>query len=383
MQQQFDIVIVGAGLSGCLTALALRASRPNVNVCLLEQAAAPAGNHTWCFHEPDLPQGIPLWLEPAIAWRWRGYDVRFPKFVRQFASAYFGVSSERLREVVVSQLGEKLICGAQVLDLQQNCVTLAGGEKLQATLVLDCRGQFRESPVAYQKFYGLKIRLHKPHGIAKPVIMDATVPQLDGFRFVYVLPLGKQELLVEDTRYSDSATIDLKHFKTEIQSYAAKQGWHVAAELGDEIGALPIPLLNCPQPGRDEVLKLGAAAGLFNAVTGYSFPNAMHTAVWVATHHDQPDFVEKAHAYIHSHWRAGAYLRRLNNMLFLAAKPQQRRNIMERFYEHPTATIERLYSGRLTFKDKVRILCIRPPVTLGAAARAFSGIWAPSATVVS
>ena len=36
---------------------------------------------------------------------------------------------------------------------------------------------------------------------------DATVEQLDGFRFLYTLPFGPDQLLVEDTRYSDGPAL--------------------------------------------------------------------------------------------------------------------------------------------------------------------------------
>ena len=38
--------------------------------------------------------------------------------------------------------------------------------------------------------------------------MDATVPQLDGYRFIYVLPFSRRRVLIEDTIYADSPVMD-------------------------------------------------------------------------------------------------------------------------------------------------------------------------------
>ena len=47
------------------------------------------------------------------------------------------------------------------------------------------------------------------HEVTRPVIMDARVEQLGGYRFVYVLPLGEHEIFIEDTYYQDEPTLDV------------------------------------------------------------------------------------------------------------------------------------------------------------------------------
>ena len=46
---------------------------------------------------------------------------------------------------------------------------------------------------------GVEVQLKKPHGLTAPMLMDAQVPQTDGYRFLYVLPFDPRTLLVEDT----------------------------------------------------------------------------------------------------------------------------------------------------------------------------------------
>jgi lycopene beta-cyclase len=73
--------------------------------------------------------------------------------------------------------------------------------------------------------------------------------------------------------------------------------------------------------------------------------------------------------YSKRHWRQQALLRFLNRMLFLAAEPDRRWVVMQRFYGLNQGLIERFYGGASTFSDKVRILTGKPPVAILRALR--------------
>ena len=85
--------------------------------------------------------------------------------------------------------------------------------------------------------------------------MDATVTQLDGYRFLYVLPLAEDRLLIEDTRYSDGPALDQAELARDIAAYAAQQGWTIVETVREENGVLPIAL------GRRHRRLLGQGAG--------------------------------------------------------------------------------------------------------------------------
>ena len=90
---------------------------------------------------------------------------------------------------------------------------------MEAKAVIDGRGGpgSAQWAVAYQKFLGLSIVTKEDHGLNEPILMDATVEQRDGFRFIYTLPLSARRLLVEDTRYSDTAAVSQEEMRTEIK----------------------------------------------------------------------------------------------------------------------------------------------------------------------
>ena len=75
--------------------------------------------------------------------------------------------------------------------------------------------------------------------------MDATVPQRDGFRFMYVLPLAEDRLLVEDTTFSDSPRLDQEALRESVHEYEP-QG-EPAAEI-EKVFAAVAEFLGFGQP---------------------------------------------------------------------------------------------------------------------------------------
>ena len=57
-------------------------------------------------------------------------------------------------------------------------------------------------------------------------------------------------------------------------------------------------------------------------------------------------------------------------MLFLAGRPKDRWQVMQRFYGLPAGLIERFYAGSNPWHDRARILIGKPPVPVGEAMRA-------------
>src|SRR5262249_36116342 len=222
-----DFLLVGSGLASSLIALRLRRARPGLKIILLERERRIGGEHTWCHFATDVTPQVGEWLAPLFAHVWEGYEVRFPGFRRQIATPYRAITSARLNEVIQGLLGADAWTGVDAADVRADSVKLADGRRLAAPLVVDARGPRRSLRLSlgWQKFLGHEVRLAAPHGLTRPIIMDATVAQLDGYRFVYVLPLAEDRLLIEDTRYSDGPALDRTQLARDIEAYAAVQGW--------------------------------------------------------------------------------------------------------------------------------------------------------------
>ncbi len=317
-----------------------------------------------------------------MAHRWPTQEVRFPNFSRGLSTGYSTITCERLHGVVTSALGAYALLGVTVGAVSEFEVALADGRTLKAPCIIDCRGpiQGAEIEVGYQKFVGHEIVTQAPHGVSAPVIMDASVEQYDGYRFVYLLPLAADQLLVEDTYYSDMPDLDETALDYRLNRYTADRGWQIRSILRRERGVLPIVLAGdidayWDNRKRDGMQALaGLRALLFHPVTGYSLPDAVGLADAIAECRvlETRPVAALVEARSRMLWRERSFLRALNRMLFRAAEPQRRWAVLARFYRLPEDLIGRFYAARLTPWDKARILAGKPPVPVLRAIRAFA-----------
>lgn len=371
-----DVAIVGGGLAGGLLALALRAKHPGLDLRLIEAGDRVGGNHLWSFFGADVATADRWLLTPLISYAWPGYDVAFPAHGRTLGQPYYSIESGRLDAAVRAALPpHQLMLGAKVLAVSATAVVLQSGDRVEATGVIDARGvaDLSRLDVAWQKFLGRELRLDAPHGRTRPVVMDATVPQLDGYRFVYCLPFDDARMFVEDTYYSDTNKLSAPTVRKRVDGYADAQGWSVAGCEREEVGVLPVALGGDWEAywrsGGPGVAKAGMRAGLFHPTTGYSLPDAVRLAAAVAGSRDLSGAAlhDLTYARAKAAWGARSFYRLLDRMLFRAADPPDRYRVLQRFYRLRPGLISRFYAARSTTADKARILLGKPPVPIGRA----------------
>jgi lycopene beta-cyclase len=369
-----DIAILGGGLSGCLIALALAEKRPDLDVRIIEAGATLGGNHVWSFFDSDIAPEDRWLVEPLICHSWQGYDIAFPAHCRTLDAAYNSIESERLDAVVRQKLADNRIVHAQVASINQHTVQLSDGRMISAGKVIDARGpgDLSTLELGWQKFVGLSVHVPGGHELTRPIVMDATVDQIDGYRFVYCLPFDAETVFIEDTYYSDTPDLDVPLVRERIIAYAAAKGWKTNGGGREEAGVLPVVT-----GGDFEAYwrstgahggKAGLRAGLFHATTGYSLPSAVRLASAYAA---DPEI--NVHALARGNWQRGRFYRMLDTMLFHAAEPTQRYKVLERFYRLSPGLIGRFYAGKSTLADKIRVLSGKPPVPIGRAIRALLG----------
>jgi lycopene beta-cyclase len=377
-----DVAILGGGLAGSLIALALARKRPDLSLLLIEAGDKIGGDHTWSFFESDIARHDRWLLAPLVCHSWVEHDVAFPRHRRTLPGAYHAIRSSRLAEVVHATLPPEAIrLGAKVHTAGPTTVLMQDGSHVSAGGVIDARGVagLDHLNLGWQKFVGQELLLEKPHGLERPLIMDATIEQIDGYRFLYVLPFSADTLLIEDTYYSDRPHLAPGTITPRIQHYAAGRGWKVAEVLREEMGVLPIAMGGdfdaYWRSGGDGVGKAGMRAALFHPTTGYSLPDAVRIASRLVR---EPDLSGDAlHALLYAEarktWQDRRFYRMLSRMLFHAAHPPQRWKILDHFYRKDRGLIRRFYAGRSTFSDKLRLLFGKPPVPIGRAAGSVFG----------
>lgn len=367
-QRVYDVVLVGGGLGSTLALIALCARRPELSVALIERAHEVGGNHTWCFHHRDVPPDAAAWLAPLVVARWPGYSVKFPNRTRRLASPYACITSEQLRRIVdercTSAARVALYLGQGAREIDAKSVLLDDGTRFHGRLIVDARGPSCDQSMpdsGFQKFVGLELSVARGHGLTEPVLIDATVSQEHGLRFMYVLPFDAERVLIEDTYISESAQLDEDTVSAEVMAYARRLGLSVRGVLRRESGVLPMPGRGVGPRAATSPIVAGYRGGYFHPVTGYSLPLAVRFAEALA-HSDLDQLANSPLALLAAaHRRQLRFLFALTRVMFRWFAPEQRFAVLERFYRLPEELIERFYAAQLTTFDRVRLLWGRWP----------------------
>jgi lycopene beta-cyclase len=385
-----DLVIVGGGLAGSLIALALQRHAPGCRFLVIEAGRTFGGHHRWSWFETDIAPHARKLMEGFALNGWdEGYDIIFPGYGRSLPTSYRSLASAEFHAKLIAELpAERVMLGTKAAGLDARGVTLTDGTRIAAKRVIDCR-PFRASEHlagGWQVFLGQHFRCEEPHGLTRPVIMDASVDQIApygngaAYRFVYVLPLSPTEVFVEDTYYADQPKMDADVLKGRVAEYAHRRGWK-GEVIDQEAGILPVvsggnfaaAQAEIAIPG---VALAGARGGFSHPLTSYTLPFAADNALAIAqVIAKRPDLSgEELAAFCarraKRHWRATGYYRMLSRMLFEAAEPDKRVVVFEHFYALRGRLVERFYAGRSTWPDRLRILTGKPPVAIPRAIRA-------------
>lgn len=377
------IIITGGGLAGCLAALAL-ARRSDVELILVEQQTSFGGQHIWSFFDTDVAPEHRWVVEELVEFHWTDHAVRFPRRSRTLGVGYNSISSTALDRAVRCRLKpDQYRLGATVREINAKHVVLANGERLEADAVIDARGKrsFGSLDLCWQKFVGRVCDFAAGHDVSRPVIMDATVEQLDGYRFLYFLPLSRSRLLIEDTYYSSKPALDVSLIEGRIDAAALRLRAGPFEAVEQERGVLPVVLdgeFDRFWPSQDTLPRLGVRGGFFHPTTGYSLPDAVVNAALLAKQRDlTPEGLARlTRKRAERLWHERAFYRLLNRMLFRAAEPGRSYEVLEHFYRLPEEVIARFYAARMTWLDKFRIVSGKPPVPIG---RALMAIWRKAA----
>lgn len=373
----YDFVIVGGGLAGSLLLQALQVRHPNLKYLLVEKSDRLGGNRAWAFHDADLSESSKTWFPPLITKSWDGYDVSFPDYTRAFFSRYHCVSAAELDSKLRARYAKSIRFNESIVGIKQgdDCeITFQSGEVIHAATVVVAQGwETPHQTGAWQKYVSLDLELEEPHGLERVLLMDARVPQIDGFRFFYLLPWSENRLHIEDTYYSHHTILKVERIHQEILNYIERRQWKVKSIQRNVSGTLPL-ILNLPaKRSKNDLPAIGAASGFFHPVTGYTLPILLRQidAITERSNLTIPS-IKKALSKVETDAKVRLrYYWLMNRLLFKAAEPTERYRILAHFYRMPEGLIQRFYSGETNIFDQLRLALGKPPVPYRKAFQVF------------
>lgn len=345
--EEKPVIIIGAGLWATLLALRVRECLPSVPIKLFGEESQLGEKLAVTFHESDVSPESMKWLEPFISRKWDEFQVSFPRYQRTNAHRICTMEPTHFHQTAREKLG------ANTVYLNRE-ITPEEAMKA-ASFVIDTvpRGYYKA--LGYQKTHGLVLKLVHPHRLTVPVTMDATVPQINGFRYVQALPLTEDTLVVKDVRFSSDPQLYHEDLEPELLRELHQRRWVVGDILERETQFRKIPRESGENFCEGRIIRLDS---FVHDITGDALPDAVRLIDrMVKTSFRLGELKDVMKSYNQERKTRKKLLRFMNRMLYQAKTPcRERYQFFESLHSMPLPVRERFYKGDMEVFDIIRTL---------------------------
>ena len=284
-QNYFDFIICGGGASGLLLLKALRedAFFENRSILIIEKEIKNKNDRTWCYWE-----SLDGTFDSMVTKKWSK-----AQFCSQGLNFDFDLDPfqyKMLRSAVIYQdILNKYSTAKNTTFLQAEVKNIISKKNL--TEIITSEGKFQSKkvfnslfdpksmmnqkryPVLHQHFVGWFIKTKKPSFDPRKIIfMDFDIPQLQETRFLYLLPIDKNNALVEYTLFSENL-LKFDAYETGIVDYLNSKGITEYEIKEKEQGNIPMTCFPFEQSNTQSLLYIGTAGGWTKSTTGFTFMN--------------------------------------------------------------------------------------------------------------
>lgn len=366
-ENQYDYIIVGAGLSGLMLAVELvnDAFFKEKKILLIDKRDKTQNDRTWCF-----------WLKGNSKWnaviskKWSCIIISSETFSETIAIAPYTYNKIEGRPFYAFCL-EILKKSGQVTFKQENFVaydetkdgvtittevsTYTADRLFTSILPPQRLKDQKKYQVLNQHFIGWFIKTEKP--VFDPdaaTFMDFSVAQKENTRFMYVLPTSPTEALVEYTLFSEKLLPE-EEYESSIEEYLLERKILDYKIVEKERGCIPMTAYPFEKHNGKNILHIGTAGGWTRGSTGFTFRySEKRTDQLVAFLNNQSD-LRKFNINDRYRWYDKLFLdvlyRRndLGSSLFTAM-----------FKKNPTDRIFRFLDGDSSLSDDLKIIWSLP-----------------------
>ncbi|MEE2695108.1 MAG: lycopene cyclase family protein [Pseudomonadota bacterium] len=278
IDKNFDIIIIGAGVSGLILANEIL-TRTRKSVLILEREKKIGREKNLCFW--NIPKNV---VSNKADNRWKNISLIMngkKTTLKEEGIEYLRIKYQNLYKFFVNRIikydNSKILMNQAVsqVKVKKDHVLVSANEVIyKSKLLFDSRMEKIEEgrDKLKQHFYGAEITFEEDILDNNEIILMDIQDKEDSFNFFYILPLTKKKALIETTYFS-SKLLNIGYYKKDLNSYLLNKYNGKKYTIGfEEIGVIPmykiknINLKNC--------IKIGVAGNWAKQSTGYSLQNS-------------------------------------------------------------------------------------------------------------
>ena len=283
-KEVYDYIFAGAGASTLqIVKQMLQHERfKNKSILILEENSNKTNDRTWCFWEQKSKED---W-HPFVRSQWD--NITFSSDTAQLQETILPYSYKMIRSNAYYKHMYELIATNENIDLRyekvasfeakDNAVHVSTAKSTYVgayffNSIFDWKKIWQQSkyPVLQQHFVGWFIKTKEAYFDADTAtFMDFGVAQKGNTRFMYVLPLNKNEALIEYTLFSKNL-LNYAEYEREIRQYLREKNIRNYDIIETEQGNIPMTCYPFSKHNTKRVLHIGSAGGWTKASTGFTF----------------------------------------------------------------------------------------------------------------
>ena len=280
MGKKDGVLIAGGGVAASLAALAMATRRPEVPIMLVAEEETLGGDQTLVMLDGDLGEEEAAFVAPLAGQSWDGWYALFPDLTRKMKAGVRAVAPQAIEAALRAALPpERIVTGARIVAVREDRILLHGGETIVADGAIDARGQPNLAllDLGWRATLARTYRFPAPHRLDRPVLVDGTVEQGAGCRFLSALPLDGARLLVAMHTFS-GASDPGGAAGAALDAWVEGRGWTGGEIEHESRSALPVALGgDLPalwRIGGARVARLGRRGGFFHPTSGSPLADA-------------------------------------------------------------------------------------------------------------
>lgn len=275
---QLDLVIIGGGCAGLALGCHLAREPLGQSTLIIEPREAYQNDRTWSFWAP---QKHPLDHLVSKTWDCWAYGQLHSAQRAHITphSPYQSIQSidfyQSACEAIKSSDSVELALGERVDSVERlygDWLIQTSQRKIKTKNIVDTRppqAAQLERVKMFQCFVGEHLKKSCAFDPDRAELMTDMVADENGFLFTYVLPLSRDEALVEATRFV-STPLPWATLCADLKNIKSRRGWLEASVLDQERARLPMGLARLKNSNPSWVYA-GTVGGGLRAASGYGF----------------------------------------------------------------------------------------------------------------